>query len=571
MLADRGQTRAMDAGQAAAAGYTLVNLSDDFAPFLFAEHALPDGQVRSSHYRRTFVGLANDRLDGDGQPLAAGSKNYLEIYGIFPSFSVLRSRFLEDAERSCLPRETGATLLEAASRKRPSPATLAVVAKRLTCEGLLTPASRHRIGRWDQPLQQAVRRFQLKHMIYEGAHLRGQTGQALARDLLDNDHRSLLRSLRERVVAATGIIEDGSGSRSALGAAANLVDSYTEEVARALGLDTPEAALAFFTRHPPTDFARLLVAVKLPARPDHYAQMSSLKLVIDRGDVYYDLPFDETGRPIAQPRRRFPTLALVTEHGGKTLTLVRWRTTIGGWRLEQASDGHEYYRYKASEVGPRVIRQIVAGPVWIAPPSTPMRSLVKWKPVNGTTQPVVNYTQLGPGHLSAYGLVAGYVVLPGKDGGPERDQGIRAHGSAEYLSMYSANGYSHGCHRLPNHLAIRLFSFLLQRRTMRALGELDGFPPGSSWWAIACSRSRSRLAATATSWILRSRWRCAPARSKGRSSSPCGTTSAGQACNIRMSRRYRRGRYPSQSRRLRTETLGGVRARGQSSWDGSAG
>ena len=43
--------------------------------------------------------------------------------------------------------------------------------------------------------------------------------------------------------------------------------------------------------------------------------------------------------------------------------------------------------------------------------------------------------------------------------------------------MYSANGYSHGCHRLPNHLAIRLFSFLLQRRTMRALGELDGIPP----------------------------------------------------------------------------------------------
>ena len=83
---------------------------------------------------------------------------------------------------------------------------------------------------------------------------------------------------------------------------------------------------------------------------------------------------------------------------------------------------------------------------------------------------------LGPGYLSAYGLVAGYLVIPGKAGGPDRDKGIRAHGSAEYLSMYSADGYSHGCHRLPNHLALRLFSFLLQHRQMRLVGEQPDEP-----------------------------------------------------------------------------------------------
>ena len=68
---------------------------------------------------------------------------------------------------------------------------------------------------------------------------------------------------------------------------------------------------------------------------------------------------------------------------------------------------------------------------------------------------VVNYDELGPGYLSAYGLVAGYFVVPGQNGRPDFDNGVRAHGSSDYLSIYSANGFSHGCHRLPNHLAIR--------------------------------------------------------------------------------------------------------------------
>ena len=38
-------------------------------------------------------GLANDTLDEDGAPLPAGEKNYLELYGVFPSLSVLRARF----------------------------------------------------------------------------------------------------------------------------------------------------------------------------------------------------------------------------------------------------------------------------------------------------------------------------------------------------------------------------------------------------------------------------------------------------------------------------------------------
>jgi hypothetical protein len=212
--------------------------------------------------------------------------------------------------------------------------------------------------------------------------------------------------------------------------------------------------------------------VKLPPPPDYYSDDMDLSIVVDRGDIWYDLPFDEKGNFHYQPRKKYPSLTLMLKTpAGKQVALARWRTTIGGWRAEQASDGYEYFRYKQSDVGPRVIKQVVSGPVWIAPASTPIRTMVKGKTVNKKWMTVVNYDELGPGYLSAYGLIAGYFVVPGQNGRPDFDNGVRAHGSADYLSIYSANGFSHGCHRLPNHLAIRMYSFILRHRPMRVVGD----------------------------------------------------------------------------------------------------
>ena len=49
------------------------------------------------------------------------------------------------------------------------------------------------------------------------------------------------------------------------------------------------------------------VAIKLPARPDYYSDHMDLSIVVDRGDVWYDLPFDEraaTSRKCARSTRR---------------------------------------------------------------------------------------------------------------------------------------------------------------------------------------------------------------------------------------------------------------------------
>src|SRR5690606_23399141 len=99
-------------------------------------------------------------------------------------------------------------------------------------------------------------------------------------------------------------------------------------------------------------------------------------VVIDRGDVWYDFPYDENGKKLAQPRKRYPHLTLFVSYNGQQIPLVHWRTTIGSWRNELV-DGEVMLKYKNSDVGQRVWKDIMAAPVWIPPPTTPPAELIK--------------------------------------------------------------------------------------------------------------------------------------------------------------------------------------------------
>ena len=255
-----------------------------------------------------------------------------------------------------------------------------------------------------------------------------------------------------------------------------------------------------------------------------------LSVEIDRGDVWYDFPFDAKGQRLPQPRERFPTFTLFVKWRGEKVPLVRWRTTVGGWRAELASDGQEYYRYKGSDIGPRVWHHIVAAPVWIPPASSPLASFVKEKRVNGIYQRVTNYDETGPGFLSAYGLAAAIheEMRRGPEGPTFFDNGIRTHGSFDYLSLRGR--FSHGCHRLYNQQAMRLFSFVLaapadarrRRRSRSASG-------GRSIRRGKCSRCGCRAAASTTSSTRRCRSRCSRGRSRGRCRSRSPATCASRA------------------------------------------
>ncbi len=533
-----GVERVVDAAAARARGLTVVDLSDAWVPRVLADQTGPKGSILENPYRTIYSGLAADRGDGDGQPLAAGERNYLDLYGVPPTLSVLRRRFLEDSRRTCAAdidadtllavdevptwgasteqkeltkRRARATRLEAArvaagvptldalAEKDPRTARdvkdqQAFVAqraafteaeKRLVCEGLLDPA-KHKTGSYDTAMRTAMLSFQQKHSVIDQADIKRPTLEALARPPLENDMRALGRVLTDRAMHAAGFIEDGSinegGSASSVVGATylgadgsrhpvpDLATASREAVLARLGIASAADAVTFFRRHARADFAWLKLAVRLPAPPEYYAAHMDLYAEIDRGDVWYDFPFNSAGVRLPQPRTRFPAFTLYVKWRGERVPLVRWRTTVGGWRSELASDGQEYYRYKGSDVGPRVWHHIVAGPVWIPPTSSPLGSMVKEKRVNGTYVKVTNYDETGPGYLSAYGLAAAIheEMRRGPDGPTFFDNGIRTHGSFDYTSLRGR--FSHGCHRLDNQLAVRLFSFVLGHRKMRVVG-----------------------------------------------------------------------------------------------------
>jgi hypothetical protein len=194
--------------------------------------------------------------------------------------------------------------------------------------------------------------------------------------------------------------------------------------------------------------------------------------VIDRGDVWYDFPYTENAERVSQPRRRYPHLTLYTHYLDQKIPLVHWRTTIGSWRNEVV-EGEVMLKYKNSDVGARVWKDIVAAPVWIPPTTTPPAELIKpqWK--NGRLRRDVSYDEIGPGFRSAYGLVAAYHIrqITDEEGTitSEFDNSIRTHGSVDYMSILRR--FSHGCHRLYNMDAVRMFSFILGHRDHTRQGQ----------------------------------------------------------------------------------------------------
>jgi hypothetical protein len=166
---------------------------------------------------------------------------------------------------------------------------------------------------------------------------------------------------------------------------------------------------------------------------------------IDRGDVWYD----ETPR-VAWKR---PALVLYALDGKARIPLIRWPSTIGGWS-DVNIGGAIVKRWKESDVGPRVWRELYAAPTWFPPAATPDLELVRWL---GPGKWELKKSIMGPGPMAAFGmmlLLHEHAVRGGDGATSYVDNGIGTHGSAVVTSLL--NGTSHGCHRLYNHLAVRM-------------------------------------------------------------------------------------------------------------------
>ncbi len=534
-LFDGGEVRVVTKEQATQAGYRIVDLSDDHAPFIFSEETPGLSDHRPNEYRATYVNLANDRTDEEGRPLLPDQHNYVELFGIHPSLSVIQKRFLADEAKTCYSqidikllsqfrgvirykggkrsaevlaryrelerrvhramRRTGRrtvgalagssayrALVRAYRRAQVRVEVINQVQLRLRCEGLLGEGEHYRRRVFDYVTHRALSRFERKHMIFGWGQIYGKTRAYLGSPPLLNNYRALLRVLAERVADSLGIIEDGSvlgvkgidasyregGKKHQV---PDLIGLFTKRLAKTLNLDDPAKALAFFKAQRPDLFKHFRVGLRLPALPPYYGDKMKFLVEIHRGDVWYDYPYDAAGKKRRQPRSRYPHLVLYTIWKDQKIPLVRWQTTIGGWRKEH-KDGKVYLKYKNSDVGPRVWRDIVAAPVWIPPESTPPSALVTREKVDGKWVWRVKREEIGPSYLSAYGLVAAYHLQKIGEGRRAlwRDNGIRTHGSVAYMSIFG--GFSHGCHRLHNHLAVRLFSFILRHSSFRRRGQV---------------------------------------------------------------------------------------------------
>jgi hypothetical protein len=431
-----------------------VDLSDDWAPLPFGL----DEQGEGPSYRETYVALANEELGRGAEWRRARRDRYFELYGVFPSLAVVRDRLLDEPRHRCHDR------IDAG--RRPT----ARMRAHLRCEGFLEPGEGGA-----RRMRQAIKLYQRRHMLLPTGRLDDDTLAAMEAGSRELDFRQLLRVLRERVADAAGLIEDGSAAgswgqvlgrdlhaaefRAAWGsdpperAAEDLISQATERAALQLGWTSPEEAARWFAGRRPESTARLLVPIELPEPPDYHRPGTSYRAEIHRGDR-------EAGIR--------PSLTLYAQTDDGEIALVRWPTTTGGWQWETTPDGEMVRAFKASPLGPRVWRYMVVAPAWLPPRSTPVEELVRsWDGGWALRQDAI-----GPGYASAYGLVMLMHEREDDRGGElrYRDQGIRTHGSVHIASI--RRGHSHGCHRLFNHQALRLASFLLHHHPHVRRGPL---------------------------------------------------------------------------------------------------
>ena len=290
------------AADAAATGLTVVDLSDQWTPRPFAR--APDGTAPT--FRATYLALAGEDSP-DGEELEP-EEQFVELYGVVPNLSTVLRRISDDVRHGCHDAVAAAPLTiftrslsqsndaaikagdrrriwlgtylerERARRKLPDLEALArvpalkkpladlrrlealrtaltTVQAHLVCDGALT--ERHVDGLFTWRTGHALELFQRKNFLVPNARLDDETRAALLAGSRELTYRGALRALRERVVDATGLIEDGTaaaGPSAVLGrqldpeimrgargyrpmphAAPDAIGPATEAAARALG------------------------------------------------------------------------------------------------------------------------------------------------------------------------------------------------------------------------------------------------------------------------------------------------------------------------------------------------
>jgi hypothetical protein len=231
-----GQKLAADARKE---GLTVVDLSDDWLPTVFSE--TPD---MPQPLRPFLLDLANGRFKTGRQYARPREDRFFEVFGIFPSLNLVRRRLADKRRHACHEHVKDAVLEELSPKNvippeelekvpNPNPETRAetpmvttgrtisprplteqekraVIAMQahLRCEDLLRGKATP--GRMDRWTSEGLKTYQHLHQLADNSKIDADTRAVLLGDSREHDFRLLLRVLRERIVDATGLLEDGS-------------------------------------------------------------------------------------------------------------------------------------------------------------------------------------------------------------------------------------------------------------------------------------------------------------------------------------------------------------------------
>ncbi|MBW1756045.1 MAG: hypothetical protein JRJ80_07725 [Deltaproteobacteria bacterium] len=532
----------VDAAKADEDGHLLLDLGEEWTPYILTEAPSADELGQTSEYRSTYLALARGEFPKDRHGYRAEKDQYLELYGILPTLTLLRKRFTEVRELECaaeldlLPLQEFEGFLAYQKGRRPArrlaryellkpqmaalmtsagvqsfdqltrahavddearekveeyktlaPEIEAIVAAqaRLECEGFFEGRGAHTPGLFDWRTHEALAEFERRHRVYGWGFIGDDTLAVLRESPQDTEREAVIRVLTERAMHAAEVIEDGSTStlrddeprtyKAEDGRELqipNLEAELRERVVTAFGLDTAESTYAWLESLGEIAAAKV-VAVPGIELPPYYADVMELSVSTDRGDVWYEFPYDEEGKARSQPVSRRPRVTISVSYNDQKIPLARFGTTVGGWRGEFI-DGAVMWKYKGSPVGKRVWSRISAAPIWVPPESTPPRVMLSKRHDRRRGDYFeIDYHTTGPSYASAYGLVAAYhrKYYRSPDGKIQvgGDEGIRTHGSVDYMSIMRR--HSHGCHRMHNHIAVRLMSFVLEHRPHTRYGQ----------------------------------------------------------------------------------------------------
>lgn len=321
--------------QAEARGLQLVDLSDNWVPYIFSEKTPGQEDKKVNRYAKTYVGLANDRINVEGQKLRPHQHNFLELYGIPPTLSVLSQEWEEAQEggklANCLqeagydpqifldyPHKIDFVPRKGAIRKRRArksldalhnamrkakvprkeieraaehPATaeaykkwrkyqgaidvITHAQKRLRCERLFPShrgLGRSRDGEFDGEVALALASFERKHNLKGWGHFSRQNIPLLGEPLTHTVHDRLMRVLRERAISGMGILEDGSAPKAQPNFSYKDDKGKTHQL-RDLATEATDSLLNALglTRDPVADKARLDALQQL--NPDGFASL----------------------------------------------------------------------------------------------------------------------------------------------------------------------------------------------------------------------------------------------------------------------------------------------------------